>query len=40
LFYFTVLGLQMEYINAETAAKEATKKKCYDEDGVEMDCLK
>ncbi len=40
LFYFTVLGLQMEYINAESAAKEASKKKCYDENGAETDCLK
>jgi hypothetical protein len=30
----------MEYINAESAAKEASKKKCYDENGAETDCLK
>ena len=40
MFYFTVLGLQMEYINAESAAAEASKDKCYDENGAEMDCLK
>ena len=40
LIYFTFTGLQLEYFNAESDAMKANVKKCYDDAGVEVDCLK
>lgn len=40
LIKFTLMGIQLEYIDAESKAMAANAKKCYDDAGVEVDCLK
>jgi hypothetical protein len=40
VFYYTVYGLQFQYLNAVSDAKKANEKKCYDETtGEQVECI-